>query len=276
MIRIRDLNKSYEDGHNPTPVLQDVNLEIEAGQFVSIVGTSGSGKTTLLNIIGGLDRDYSGEVSVDGRELQGLGEREMARLRNETFGFVFQQFNLLDHLTVEENVALPGFFSARDTSSGQRGQRGQSGQDEGAGSPEALLARVGLEEKIGEYPNRLSGGQQQRVAIARALYGRPRNMLCDEPTGNLDRRTGLQVMELFQTLNREEEITLIMVTHEEHIARMSDRIVRLEDGRVISDEANEPVEPSEHSAVHTSGAVDGEVDGAVDGKTENHGREEMS
>jgi len=241
-IEIRHLDKYYGTGRARSHVLESVDLEIADGEFLAIVGTSGSGKTTLLNIVGGLDRDYEGRAAVDGRDLAELDERELADLRNQTFGFVFQQFNVLDHLTARENVGLPGFF-----------RRG--GDRTGAADPDELLERVGLGDKRDAHPNRLSGGQRQRVAIARALYANPAHILCDEPTGNLDRRTGLQIMEVFRTLNREDGMTLVMVTHEEHIARMAERIVRLEDGRIISDDPNEPVKPEESSIVDTEGAA---------------------
>ncbi len=243
-IDVRQVEKTYGDGEARTRALEPTDLRIERGEFVAIVGTSGSGKTTLLNIVGGLDRDYAGTVSVDGRRLGDLDDSEIAELRNETFGFVFQQFNVLDHLTVRENVALPGFF-----------RRGPASRGSETTDPDALLERMGLGDKIETYPNYLSGGQRQRVAIARALYAGPDYILCDEPTGNLDRQTGLQIMDVFQTLNRDEAMTLVMVTHEEHIARMAERIVRLEDGRIVDDEPNEPVAPSESTLVDTRGAA---------------------
>lgn len=244
MIHISNLHKSYETGDTTREVLTSVDLEIEEGEFVAIVGTSGSGKTTLLNIMGGLDCDYDGRVVVDDCDLAEFDESGIAELRNETFGFVFQQFNLLDHLTVRENVALPGFFTERD-------RQRELPDDEI--SPEELLHRVGLGDYLEQSPSTLSGGERQRVAIARALYGRPSNLLCDEPTGSLDHGTGLQIMELFQQLNREQSITLIVVTHEEHIARMARRIVRLEEGRIVADEPNDPVEPEASSLVATAG-----------------------
>ena len=246
-IAVSNLEKYYGEGEARSRILHAVDLDIEAGEFVAIVGTSGSGKTTLLNIVGGLDRDYDGTVEVDGHDLAQMPESELAAMRNQTFGFVFQQFNILDHLTARENVALPGFFS--------RHQHKERDEDLRYSDPVFLLERVGLGDKLDAYPNHLSGGQQQRVAIARALYGNPDHILCDEPTGNLDRSTGLQIMEVFQELNRDDEMTLVMVTHEEHIARMSRRIIRLEDGRIISDERNEPVQPAEASIVDTTGAV---------------------
>ena len=214
------LQREYDDGTRRTRALRGVDLAVDPGGFVAVAGTSGSGKTTLLNIIGALDRDYTGQVTVDGQDLGALDESGLARLRNETFGFVFQQFHLLDHLTVEENVRLPGFF----------------GGDASEGRAEALLEEVGLGDVVAANPARLSGGQRQRVAIARALYRRPSVLLCDEPTGNLDRQTGLQVLELFGRLNDRRGVTVVVVTHEEHIAGMAERIVRLEDGRIESDE----------------------------------------
>jgi putative ABC transport system ATP-binding protein len=251
-ISVTALNKSYGEGSGRTDVLSDVDLTIEAGEFVAIVGTSGSGKTTLLNVIGGLDRDYTGSCQVEDRTLDAMNDKQLAELRNHTFGFVFQQFNLLDHLTARENVALPSFFERQATPPSERD----------FSDPAFLLDRVGLADKLDSYPTELSGGQQQRVAIARALYGHPTHILCDEPTGNLDRKTGLQIMETFTRLNRESEMTLVMVTHEEHIARMARRIVRLEDGRLISDEPNDPVEPDASTIVDTEGAAPSSNQGA--------------
>ncbi len=230
MIAINGLTKYYGSGEARTRVLDDVTLTIEAGEFVSIIGTSGSGKTTLLNVIGGLDSGFDGSVTLQGRELGGLGDTDLAQLRNTTIGFVFQQFNLLDHLSALENVALPSFFSVGNTVDGRV-------------RATALLERVGLGDKLHATPTQLSGGQKQRVAIARALFARPAVMLCDEPTGSLDRKTGVTILELFRELNEAEGITLIMVTHEEHIARMSHRILRLEDGELVDDLANEPIDP---------------------------------
>lgn len=221
MIRTQSLSKAYGESSAQTHVLKDVSLSFEAGEFVAIVGTSGSGKTTFLNIVGGLDRDFTGKVEVVGRDFQALSERELAALRNRHFGFVFQQFNLLEHLSALENVAMPAFFA-----------------DEAIADPEKrameLLERVGLKDKAGARPGELSGGQKQRVAIARALFRDPRVLLCDEPTGSLDKATGLQILDLFTELNQ-DGITVLMVTHEEHIARLARRMVRFEDGSVVSD-----------------------------------------
>lgn len=237
MIAIEGLTKYYGVGEARTRVLDDVTLTIDAGEFVSIIGTSGSGKTTLLNIIGGLDSTFEGRVSLDGKQVGGLGDRELARLRNETIGFVFQQFNLLDHLSALENVALPSFFGPSNA---------PAAHDRAA----KLLQRVGLQDKLEATPTQLSGGQKQRIAIARALFAQPSVILCDEPTGSLDRKTGVTILDLFAKLNREENITLIMVTHEEHIARMSRRIIRLEDGVVVTDVKNTPIDPNQQILPH--------------------------
>ena len=232
-IQVANLSKHFGHGEARSCVLADVDLEVGAGEFVSIVGTSGSGKTTLLNVMGGLDRDYDGQVFADEDQLGELSDKALSGLRNRHFGFIFQQFNLLDHLTAAENIALPSYFAA------------QTGGIDPGEHARRLLDKVGLADKADERPPRLSGGQKQRVAIARALFHQPSIIFCDEPTGSLDRKTGLQIMKLFQDLNRDDEMTLIVVTHEEHIARMASRIVRLEDGHVIADKPNEPVAPDE-------------------------------
>ncbi|TDP64518.1 putative ABC transport system ATP-binding protein [Bradymonas sediminis] len=226
-------------------MLRDISLSIGAGEFLAIVGTSGSGKTTLLNIMGGLDRGFTGEVQVGEHRLADLSDKQLARLRNQEFGFVFQQFNLLDHLSAAENVILPSFFGQKSAHSGDTSARAAE-----------LLAKVGLGEKIDERPPQLSGGQKQRVAIARALFNEPSILFCDEPTGSLDRNTGLQIMQIFRDLNRLEDRTLIIVTHEEHIARMASRIVRLDDGVLVSDAPNEP-EILSHVPIDASAQVDG-------------------
>ena len=219
VIAIHNLTKTYGRGSGAVKALRGVDLSIGEQEWVSIVGPSGSGKTTLLNIIGALDANYSGSVKVRGAELRTLPDRQLSRFRGETLGFVFQQFNLLPHLSVLENVSVPGFFN-------------NSGARENKRHAVDLLDRVGLSEKIRALPNQLSGGQQQRVAIARALFNRAKILLCDEPTGALDTASGRQVMELFSSLNREEGITLIVVTHQPYISDMSQRIIHLEDGRI--------------------------------------------
>lgn len=233
MISIQGLTKHYGEGEAHTRVLDDVDLTIDEGEFVAIIGTSGSGKTTLLNVIGGLDHGWSGDVRVGDQDLARLNDADLARFRNRMMGFVFQQFNLLDHLSSLENVALPSYFQAGEHSVEPHARAA------------TLLERVGLGDKLDVPPTKLSGGQKQRVAIARALFAQPSIMLCDEPTGSLDRKTGVTILDLFRQLNEDEGITLIMVTHEEHIARMSHRIIRLEDGVVVADMANTPVDADE-------------------------------
>lgn len=220
MIRLRNLSRVYGQGPSATAALRDICLEIPEGAFATVVGTSGSGKTTLLNILGGLDSGYLGEAQVAGRELRALTDRERSAYRNETVGFVFQHFALLEHLTALQNVALPAFFAnAREPAPERRAAE--------------VLARVGLGERLHSYPGQLSGGQKQRVAIARALYRRPRLILADEPTGNLDTATGAQIISLFEELNREDQITVVVVTHEDFLFKNVTCKVRLEDGRQV-------------------------------------------
>jgi putative ABC transport system ATP-binding protein len=221
MIHTQSLSKSYGTGSAETPVLRDVSLRFEDGEFVAIVGTSGSGKTTFLNIIGGLDRGYSGHVEVAGKGFESLSEKELAALRNRHFGFVFQQFNLLEHLSALENIAMPAFFADEPITEAENRAR-------------ELLELVGLTDKASSKPGELSGGQKQRIAIARALFRGPQVLLCDEPTGSLDRTTGLQILNLFEELNA-KGITVLMVTHEEHIAQLARRLVRFEYGAVVYD-----------------------------------------
>lgn len=226
-ILVSDLKKTYGPSQNRTLILKSIAFELKQGEFVAIMGTSGSGKTTLLNILGGLDRSFEGTVKHGEHELGKMSERQLAQLRNQRFGFVFQQFHLLDHLSALENVALPNFFgeSRHGTSPDQVAQRAAT-----------LLERVGLKDKLHSLPTELSGGQKQRVAIARALFNSPEILFCDEPTGSLDRATTAQIMALFEELNRDDDLTLIMVTHEEHIARQARRILRVEDGVLVADE----------------------------------------
>lgn len=220
-IQAENLKKYYGKGQGRAQILREVSFDIAEGDFVAIMGTSGSGKTTLLNILGGLDRGYEGRAHVLGHALEEMSEGALARLRHESFGFVFQQFHLLDHLTSLENVLLPSFF-------------GPSPKD-GPARAQALLERVGLGDKSSSRPGALSGGQRQRVAIARALFNHPKVLFCDEPTGSLDRQTGESILELFETLNREDGVTLVMVTHEAHIAARAQRILCVEDGHLVSD-----------------------------------------
>lgn len=199
-------------------VLRDLEFYVDEGEFVAIVGTSGSGKTTMMNILGLLDRADSGSYELQGRSVENLSPEERARLRNETIGFVFQQFHLLPRTTATENVELPLLYSSRsDTNISKKARE--------------ALCRVGLEERLTHYPNELSGGQQQRVAIARALVNDPGVILADEPTGNLDQKSGGQIMGLFRELNRNGS-TILLITHDEAVASAASRIVRIEDGQL--------------------------------------------
>jgi putative ABC transport system ATP-binding protein len=224
MIRLTHVSRQYGRGEQATHALREVSIEVPDGAFVKVVGTSGSGKTTLLNIIGGLDTEYSGTAEVAGLNLRDRTDRELSRFRNRTVGFVFQHFHLLDHLDALQNVGLAAFFSDADVR-------------RIAERAEDALVRVGLGDKLHQRPGQLSGGQKQRVAIARALFNRPRLILADEPTGNLDTRTGAQVIDLFQSLNREDGLTIVAVTHEDQLFRLAQRAVRLEDGRIVEDSA---------------------------------------
>ena len=229
VISIEGLKKTYGHGDSRVEALRGVSITIDRGEWVSIMGPSGSGKTTLLNVIGALDQGYTGSVRLLGEELRSLSDTKLSRVRGQKLGFVFQQFNLLPHLTVIENVAVPAFFC--------RAQRKQT-RDRAA----SLLDRVGLSDKHDALPDQLSGGQQQRVAIARALLNQTRVLLCDEPTGALDKASGAQIMELFGSLNRDEGLTLIVVTHQPYISTLGDRVIQLEDGLIVSDEAADAVE----------------------------------
>ena len=221
MISLAGVEKSFRDGAHQLPVLRGVDLEVGPGELVAIVGPSGSGKSTLLHVAGGLDRDYRGRISVDGKDLSSLPARELARLRNATIGFVFQAFNLLPGLSAVENVMLPGML------------REAGGEPPGAVRSRAVdaLIRVGLAGKAGAPPARLSGGERQRVAIARALFARPRVLLADEPTGNLDVTSGEEVIRLFAELAG-GGMAVLVVTHEERVSRAAARVLQLREGRL--------------------------------------------
>jgi lipoprotein-releasing system ATP-binding protein len=219
------LSKSFFKGKNEVPVLRGVDLEVERGEMVAVVGASGSGKSTLLHLLGLLDAPDQGEVSLGGKRIDNLPESQRDQLRNGTFGFIFQFYHLLPELTALENVLMPqlishGFWSYWR----ERGRLKQEGTD--------LLERVGLGHRLTHLPSELSGGEMQRAAIARALAGRPQVLLADEPTGNLDAGNGHGVLELLRDLNRERGLTMILVTHDENIARQADRVVRLTEGRI--------------------------------------------
>lgn len=230
IIRVEGLHKSYETSAGLFPALKEVNLSIAAGEFVAIMGPSGSGKSTFMNILGCLDKPSAGRYVLNGRDAENLGKDELAWLRNRTIGFVFQGYNLLQRMSLLDNVALPLIYCGVEKE--QRQQRAHE-----------LLAKVGLADRATSLPNKISGGQQQRVAIARALVNRPRLLLADEPTGNLDSQTSEEIMTLFEELNH-EGITIVLVTHEEDIARHANRKVRFFDGRIISDQTMQKSEAS--------------------------------
>ena len=227
MIEVKKVTKKYTKDKDAKKVLDNVSFTVAKGEFVSIIGTSGSGKTTLLNLIGGLDTHYDGEVISVEENLKKINDKKLSKYRNKHVGFVFQNFNLLSHLTVEENIKIPEQFSSKKF---------------GRKRVEELLKIVGIPEQIDKYPNELSGGQKQRVAIARALFNKPELLLCDEPTGNLDRDTGVEIINFFRKLNKESNITIFIITHELHIAEMTNRVIQIEEGVIHSDTSNNPKE----------------------------------
>jgi putative ABC transport system ATP-binding protein len=227
VIKLRDLTKTYQTGEVEVKAVRGITLDIERGDFVAIMGASGSGKSTLMNTLGCLDQPTGGNYLLDGVAVAGLNRKELAKLRNKKLGFVFQGFNLLARTTALENVELPMFYTHPLVALRERRQRAVE-----------ALQRVNLGDRLSHHPSQLSGGQQQRIAIARALVNRPELVLADEPTGNLDTRTSIEIMGLFQELNA-AGITLVMVTHELDIAAYCKRIVVMRDGLVISDTRNE-------------------------------------
>jgi putative ABC transport system ATP-binding protein len=222
-IRTVNLTRTFEVGETVVEALAAVNLNVGKGQFVAMVGPSGSGKSTFLNLVGGLDRPTSGELWVDGVELSASNEKALTEHRRTRVGFVFQSFNLLPRLTALENVAIPLMF-------------GGVSEKERLGRARELLQQVALEDRMDHRPTQLSGGEQQRVAIARALVGQPAIILADEPTGNIDSATGGEIMDLLRRLNRDQGVTLLLVTHDQEAASFADRVVRLRDGRLTEPE----------------------------------------
>jgi putative ABC transport system ATP-binding protein len=226
IIKLEDIVKTYRTGEVEVQAVRGISLDIQRGEFVAIMGASGSGKSTLMNTLGCLDKPTGGQYLLDGVSVGALSRKQLATLRNRKFGFVFQSFNLLPRTSALENVELPIFYSHPLVSlSAQRKRATQA------------LERVGLGTRLRHYPSQLSGGQQQRIAIARALVNRPELVLADEPTGNLDSRTSIEIMGLFQELN-ESGITIVMVTHELDVAAYCKRIIVMRDGRVLTDEPN--------------------------------------
>lgn len=237
VISVKNLYKDYETAAGPFHVLKDVNLSIDAGDFVAIMGHSGSGKSTFMNILGCLDKPTSGEYVLDGQNVSQLQEAALARVRNQTIGFVFQGFNLLSRSSLLDNVSLPLVYAGLD-------------KPERHARAKKLLEKVGLGGYFDSKPNQISGGQQQRVAIARALINQPRLILADEPTGNLDSTTSEEIMEIFGDLNR-DGITIVLVTHEEDIAEHARRQVKFFDGRIVQDSLNpNSVNPNSRSQDH--------------------------
>lgn len=222
VIEVRGLAKSYETAAGPFAALKGIDLVIRSGEFVAVMGPSGSGKSTFMNLLGCLDRATTGDYILDGRHVESLTPDELAALRGQTIGFVFQGFNLLPRMSLQDNVALPLVYAACP-----RDERRQRARRE--------LARVGLGDYAGARPSQISGGQQQRVAIARALINSPQLILADEPTGNLDSHTSTEIMTLFADLNR-QGISIVLVTHEADIAAYAGRQVRFRDGRLVSDQ----------------------------------------
>jgi putative ABC transport system ATP-binding protein len=227
VIQISNVKKVYAMGANKVFALRGVNLTVESGEMIAIMGTSGSGKSTLMNIIGCLDRPTSGRYRLAGREVGGLSRSALAQIRDEMLGFVFQHFNLLPRTSALENVELPLVYSGAPAR--KRRERARN-----------ALARVGLADRADHQPSQLSGGQQQRVAIARALVNEPRLIVADEPTGALDSRTSMEVMEIFQDLAR-SKVTILLVTHEPDIGRCAERLLFMRDGRILSDHTQSPI-----------------------------------
>ncbi len=222
LIRLEGVHKIYDLGEVQVHALRGVSLEILAGEFVAVMGASGSGKSTLMNILGCLDRPTRGHYYLDGNDVSQFSKVELARIRNRKLGFVFQQFNLLARTSALENVELPTIYAG--TTPQEREQRARES-----------LSRVGLADRAHHFPSQLSGGQQQRVAIARALVNRPTILLADEPTGNLDSRTSVEIMDILQRLNEEEGLTVVLVTHEQDIAQYAKRALDFRDGKLRRD-----------------------------------------
>ena len=222
LIRVKNLKKQFQIGSETVNAIKDISFDVKAGEFISIMGPSGSGKTTLMNIIGCLDTPTSGEYHLDDNEVSLLDDNELAAIRNKKIGFVFQSFHLLSRNTALNNVMLPLTYAGFD-------------KNEALKKAKSVLDKVGLEDRVSHKPNELSGGQQQRVAIARALVNNPSIVFADEPTGNLDTKTGEEIMSLFKELHKNGQ-TIIVITHENDIANQTERIITVKDGLIESDE----------------------------------------
>ena len=221
IIEVKNVRKEFGSAKTvSTKVLDGVNMHVEEGEFVSLMGASGSGKSTLLYLIGGLDREFTGDISVCGKSISNIKEKELSEIRLNDIGFIFQFYNLVQNLNVEDNIMLPQLVAGKSRASLKK-------------KLDDILNIVGLTEKRKQYPSKLSGGQQQRVAIARAVMGEPKLILADEATGNLDKKSGAEIMELFRRINKEKGISILQVTHSEKCAEYGDRIVWLDSGKTV-------------------------------------------
>jgi putative ABC transport system ATP-binding protein len=236
-ISLRNLTKTYQMGENTVHALRSVSLDVAQGEFVTIIGPSGSGKSTMMHILGCLDRPTSGQFLLNGRDVSSLPRDELAGIRNKQIGFVFQGFNLLPRTTALENVEVPLLYNRPVVPAAERHRRAL-----------AALNAMGLGERAHHHPSELSGGQQQRVAIARALVNEPDLILADEPTGNLDTKTSIEVMALLQELREKRTITVVLITHDMDVARYGTRTVSIRDGQVVSDQSNTPTRAAEADA----------------------------
>ncbi len=248
VISVRDLTKTYQVGEHSVHALRAVSLDIEQGEFVAVIGPSGSGKSTLMHILGCLDQPTGGQYFLNGRDVSRLSDDEVSLVRNQQIGFVFQGFNLLTRTSALENVELPLLYGASNLSAAERRSRAM-----------AALTSVGLESRWDHHTNQLSGGQQQRVAIARALLNNPSILLADEPTGNLDSKTSVEVMEIFQKLQQERGITIVLITHEMDVAQYGSRVISFMDGNIISDVSN----PNRRHATGELGELAGVSEGVA-------------
>jgi ABC-type lipoprotein export system ATPase subunit len=246
LIRLEDIRKTYHLGELDLPVLKGVSLTIARGELVALMGSSGSGKTTLMNLLGCLDRPTSGRYWLDGEEISQLTTDQRAILRNRKIGFVFQNFNLLPRTSALEQVMMPMSYSMQDISDREARKRAK-----------ALLERVGLGDRMHHEPSQLSGGQQQRVAIARALINQPPLLFADEPTGNLDSHTSEEILQMFERLNAEEDLTIVLVTHDSGVAKHAKRIIRMRDGLIEEGAFNGPApsQPSRNGDPHAELSV---------------------